>query len=345
MNAVLVTHVDLLRDAALAPAHPALDRDFMTARLRRVLTDAAMGGVPAAQVDIGAINILRHKPGRRCLIEYQLFAWISGQRRLVASVLGKVRAKGVDKRSFKAQQRLWQGAFSDAAADGIHVPQPLVMLPEVHLWLQCRVRGAPAGQHLLESNGAAVAGQVAEACFKLQREGPVSSRVHAAGDELTVLATQLDAVAAVHPSWSGRLRRILRYSEELAKSLPDAAARPCHRDFHPDNVVVDGSRLNLVDLDLYCMADPALDMGNFIAHVTEFALRRRGSAEALVSIESALAEAFLRRAGEAHRHALEVYTMLALARHIAISNRISERRRWTPDLLRLCEHRLSRMAS
>jgi thiamine kinase-like enzyme len=65
-----------------------------------------------------------------------------------------------------------------------------------------------------------------------------------------------------------------------------------HRDFYPDQILVDRDRLWLVDLDLCCQGDPALDIGNFIAHITEQSLRQTGDPSAMEQ-EAALREAFI----------------------------------------------------
>ena len=58
---------------------------------------------------------------------------------------------------------------------------------------------------------------------------------------------------------------------------------PCgiHRDFYADQVIVAGPRICLIDFDLYCEGDPALDIGNFLGHIQEQSLRSLGDPEAL----------------------------------------------------------------
>lgn len=63
--------------------------------------------------------------------------------------------------------------------------------------------------------------------------------------------------------------------------------------FYPDQVLVDRDRLWLVDLDLCCQGDPALDIGNVIAHITEQSLRQMGNPSALGDQEAALQDAFI----------------------------------------------------
>jgi len=49
--------------------------------------------------------------------------------------------------------------------------------------------------------------------------------------------------------------------------VADAPIATCHRDFHDKQILYDGDRSVLLDCDTLAMADPALDLGNFIAHL------------------------------------------------------------------------------
>jgi len=91
---------------------------------------------------------------------------------------------------------------------------------------------------------------------------------------------------------------------------------------------------------LHCLGDPGLDVGNFIGHMTEQALREQGDARRLAPVEQALENRFIELAGEGVRPAVQAYTTLTLARHIFLSTRFPERKHLTAALLDLCEARL-----
>jgi len=341
MNVPVSDPVGAVDDPALPMVRLALQPEYMTQRLREILGSAP--GIGA--LELRAIRVRRHKPGRRCLIEYQLVQSNEDGTETLWNLVGKIRAKGLDRRSYDVQNALWRDAFGPQADDRIGVPLPLGVLPELAMWLQCRVDGAPAMQRLTEPNGAELAGRIAGAIHKLQCAGPHVSRRHGIGNEIRILHQQLADVSEANPSWAERIQRVLATSERLGASLPDPVFRPSHRDCYADNVMVNGTWLYLVDLDLYCMADPALDIGNFIGHVTEFALRTYGRSDALAHLEQALEAGYVDHAGEEVRAAVRIYATLTLVRHIAISHRIPERRAWTPRLLHLCEHRLGIVTS
>ncbi|HEY9888233.1 MAG TPA: hypothetical protein V6D02_07510, partial [Candidatus Obscuribacterales bacterium] len=128
------------------------------------------------------------------------------------------------------------------------------------------------------------------------------------------------------------------------------------RDFYPDQLLVDNDRLWLVDLDLCCQGHPALDIGNFIAHMTEQSLRHTGQPTAMAKQEAALRTAFMQgwsSAAAGHPPldasqlslAIEHYTCLSLVRHIHISDRMASRRCYTERILSLCETRLQQFSS
>jgi thiamine kinase-like enzyme len=113
-----------------------------------------------------------------------------------------------------------------------------------------------------------------------------------------------------------------------------------HRDFYSAQVLVDEGRLFLIDFDLYCRGDPALDIGNFIGHMTEQSLRELGDARAMAEQENALEERFVTLAGEEYRSRIQAYTTLTLTRHVYLSTQFSERQKFATSLLGLCEERL-----
>jgi hypothetical protein len=295
------------------------------------------------KVNICAIRVIRHKPGRRCLIEYDLEIDNPDASSQVITLIGKVRAKGTDISSYQLQQSLWNAGFSDNSEDGISVPEPMGVVPEFQMWLQRKVPGKIATQLLPEPNAIPLAQRIAEAAYKLHQTGIPPKRRHTIADELRTLHERLPMVAQMYPQWAKRLERVLEACENIGAATPEPQLRGIHRDFYPDQVIVDGHRLYLLDLDLYCEGDSGLDIGNFIGHITEQSLRTLGNPDALADREAALEERFVELSGEATRAAVHSYTTLTLVRHIYISTQFAERRPFTEALLELCEQRLERV--
>lgn len=292
------------------------------------------------KINLLAIRVIRHKPGRRGLIEYDLEIETSDTSSKVITLIGKVRAKGTDINSYQLQKSLWNAGFSDDSEDGISVPEPIGVIPEFQMWLQRKVPGEIATQLLVKPDGIAVAKRIAEAAHKLHQANIPPKRRHTIADELRILHERLPMVAQLYPQWTKRLERVLEACENLGAATPEPQLLGIHRDFYPDQVIVDGHRLYLLDLDLYCEGNPGLDIGNFIGHITEQSLRTLGSPDALAEQEAALEKHFVKLSGEAIRAAVHSYTTLTLVRHIYISTQIAQRRPFTEILLELCEQRL-----
>jgi Ser/Thr protein kinase RdoA (MazF antagonist) len=159
-------------------------------------------------------------------------------------------------------------------------------------------------------------------------------------DELRILQERLPEVARRKPRWERRIGRVLEACDRLSARTPELEPRGIHRDFYADQVIVGEDRIHLIDFDLYCKGDPALDIGNFLGHLTEQSLRTFGDPGALAHVEAALEEHFVELSGEAARPAVRAYADLTLARHIHLSTLFPERRAFTGDLLELCEERL-----
>jgi aminoglycoside phosphotransferase (APT) family kinase protein len=126
----------------------------------------------------------------------------------------------------------------------------------------------------------------------------------------------------------------------MAQKTAPYVTRPVHRDFYPDQVLLSGSRVYLLDFDLFCQGDPALDVGNFCGHLTEESLRTAGRADALAVCERALEERYSELTGAPARTQVQIYSTLTLARHIYLSTQFPDRWHLTEQLLDLCEARL-----
>jgi aminoglycoside phosphotransferase (APT) family kinase protein len=96
----------------------------------------------------------------------------------------------------------------------------------------------------------------------------------------------------------------------------------------------------LLDFDLYCLGDPALDAGNFAGHIMEQALRERGEHTALDDRVEALEDRFAELAGGRRRPAVRAYALLTLARLAAIAAVAPDGGPHAVRVVAACEERL-----
>jgi streptomycin 6-kinase len=318
-----------IRTVPFDPALPTLAAALDPERSAPLLTEAL--GVQTLR--LSQVDLLRLKPGRRALVAYHLDP--AGAE----VVLGKVRAKGLDRRSFEAQRDLYRHGFTPQSRDGIAVPEPLGCIPPLAMWLQRRVPGRALSELLFRPEATWLMVRTAQALDKLHGCSLTPPRRHTPADEMATLEAALTQVAAERPQWKAALGEVVTACRALLASVGSGADAPLHRDFYPDQVLVDGDRLTLVDFDLFAAGDPALDVGNFVAHIEEQALRS-GAPASLDHLIRTFVGAYLAFCGADLSERIEAYATLTLARHIYISTRFAERRATTEPLLRLCQRRL-----
>ena len=113
--------------------------------------------------------------------------------------------------------------------------------------------------------------------------------------ERSVLQADLELVAQYWPEVASLVRRATEGPMRSATASPDMVLS--HGDFTPAQVLLDGQNVAVVDLDTLCWADPALDLGRFLAHLELLAVKRGG--DAATPLVHDLTRAFLRGYGEA----------------------------------------------
>ena len=326
--------------------------DFETARHEFKRRLPRLSG-ESGKLRLKAIRVTRHKPGRRCVVEYDVTVRRPGAEDERVTLIGKLRARRSGNEGFRQLEAFWNAGFDARNADGISVPEPIGVIAAFHMWFQRKVSGVMAEEvfsKAAKADRVTLARRVAEAMRKVHRCGVPTEKQHAMADELRILRECLDTVAVLKPEWTERLAKLMTACDKLGASVQTSQLCGVHRDFYPAQVIVDGppspgfgatsARLWVIDFDLYCLGDPGLDAGNFIGHLTEQALRERGDADALADVERALEERFVELAGERVRASLRAYTTLTLARHIFLSTKFPERAHLTGRLLELCERRL-----
>ena len=337
VDVALIDPLGVTNDPAMYSLAAALDpaevRRRFRGRLRRVTGE---NGLPRLRT----IRVTRYKPGRRCVIEYDVKVERPDAAPEMVTLIGKVRRLRSGKSGYRLLNALWDVGFGADSADGITVAEPIGVVPEFRMWLQRKVQGQVATDLLAAPGGEDLVRRIAEAAHKVHRAGVLAKRRHTMNDELRILHERLPSVARSEPRWAWRIQRLLDACDRLGAGTLEPEPCGIHRDFYADQVIVAGPRLCLIDFDLYCEGDPALDIGNFLGHIREQSLRSLGDPEALADLEVAMEEQFVELAGERTRPAVRAYKLLTLARHVQLSTLFPERRPFTGNLLELCEEYL-----
>jgi hypothetical protein len=293
-----------------------------------VLTDAeAMSG--RLGMSVTSCEITHIKPGRRAIV------------RLVTSdgvFLAKTRVGHRASTAFRLMQQFRAAGFDDSSS--VAVAEPVAVFDDLATWIQREVLGL-SGEAALTADAGSVALAAADAAHRIHHAGVPAKRVHTVEHELAILRTRFETLANRRPDLAASLHRVLRIVERRAEPfLRNRPVTGVHRDYYHDQLIVAGGRTTVIDFDLYCTADPALDIGNFVAHLREYALRVTGNPDALTNAADATIDRYCALAGEHHRTAIDLWANLSLARHIALSDEIAGRGCTTASLIELCSANL-----
>ena len=282
-------------------------------------------------------QITRCKPGKRIMVEYDFVCRTADDEMSQLVVLGKARAKGLDRRTWALNETLFARGFNATSDDGVQVPEPLGVINRHQMWLQRKVEGINPFSMFIKPDGDVVASRVASAIYKLHASGITVDRTHTLIDEFKVLEKGVTSVMSSRPEWQGRLMRILGQAKQLVEKIPIGQTRCIHRDFYHDQLLIAGDKVYLLDLDLCSMGDPALDMGNFVAHIQEKCLRKFNDPHYASGNLICFVDVYSRLTGKDMTVAVKMYALISMVRHIFISQRIERRRKYTERLMAYCE--------
>lgn len=288
-------------------------------------------GADAAQAGITA-RLLREKPGRRALIRYDI---ATDPPR---AVLAKLRVKGPDLRTPALHTALRAAGLDGQAPHYIGVPASLGTTTSPAAWLQPVIDGPTLTDCLLAGSATDAAARAGQALACLHGSEVICDRSWSMADEIGVLDRSLDLARPALPDHQDALEQIACAARRAMDTLPNFDPVNLHRDFYPDQILLSNGSIWLIDLDLFASGNRYIDLGNFLAHLTELGLRLhnrpgffRPEAEAFLSGYSS--DGFVISEPQ-----LRILHWVSLARHINISRRFADRQHTTLPLVQLVEN-------
>lgn len=307
----------------------------------RIVTNNVREALPGLRVE--SAQLFRHKPGKRALIDYTVFSQLTGRR---THWIGKCRHKGCDHRTRRLHDQL-NAYLAENPSQQLAIPKAIASIEALGLWIQQRVDGVD-GWSVMTDASLQVARRTGLALAELQAVPITTDKTHAIADELAILDTRLDLVAEEEHASRSQLQSLREALHGVATQLTDRPQQLIHRDFYPDQILLGQQRTWLLDLDLACLGDPALDAGNYLAHLDEYALRRGLSPARIERIAEAFLQGWLPSSPQrqsSDRHAVAVYRVLSLARHISIARQFPERRPYWQAIWHQTEAMLARLTT
>lgn len=264
-------------DGELPTLIGATDRQRMLDVFREILPEAQDERVGLANCRIEIAHYARRS---RCVLRYEIDGATSAGRPYHRWVYGKIVADGQAAPVEAIVTSLRKRVDESQQLFQFNIPRLLGYRPDLRLTLMDAVPGVPLIDQLLKSRLAGLdeaeddlptleetLTAAASIAATIHTSAITLGRRHTLDDDLTELRRELGAIQTVAPEFvaqiQGWLRRIETYAEE---SDP---LRRCltHGNFKHTKLIFDGADGGLVDLDTFCQAEPARDLGYFLAYL------------------------------------------------------------------------------
>jgi aminoglycoside phosphotransferase (APT) family kinase protein len=165
--------------------------------------------------------------------------------------------------------------------------------------------------------------------------GQIAAALHGSGlrlgvprpfeEELATLRAELAPIRRISPELGDRLTRQLEQAEARGAAADGLPLCQSHGDFTYTQLIFDGPRSGLVDFDTFCQAEPAFDLGRFLAYLRFAETKARGVAgvervELIERLAQRFTTAYTRAGGqEAALARVDAYEALSLIRQAAHS--------------------------
>jgi aminoglycoside phosphotransferase (APT) family kinase protein len=231
------------------------------------------------------VCMLKGKPGRRCTLELGLQTETGWH-----SLIGKVYA--TDRPDvFQAMERINRAGFGPQ--EEFSIPQPLAYLPSLHLLVQEKVEGSRAAE-IFRAGDVPSCAAAAERCARwLARFHSIARKAGPVFDArccLGLLRRRSHRIGEVAGRFADKAARLRERLEDAASSLSRVELRAGHGSYSGAHVIPAADRTVVFDWDGYGVADPARDVGRFLAALRHSALGWLGS----IRVLDAAAEVFLK---------------------------------------------------
>jgi hypothetical protein len=266
--------IAVLEITPAGPAHRLYDDDPKLPWLADATNPSAMrerfGALLGAPIESCAVAPVRYRPGVRCVFRYDLRG-AAGQ----STFFGKLIGQGAE------ESMVTIAALHQARSSFPEMPRvlpPLAYWPDLRMLVQAEVgsgaelndlafdpaEDAATRERWLRDAGARLAGL--HGC-------DVAGPARTMADDLDELREYIAPMSAVDPALAQRYAAAI---ERLAAAGAHGEPAPVasHGAFRTDQFMIESGELVMIDLDGFCWANPARDLGNFMAYLRWKAIRK-----------------------------------------------------------------------
>ncbi len=230
---------------------------------------------------------VHHPREGACVLRYHFDGGPNGSSDLYGKVYGDDSGDAIA-RNLKALTRAPGGTVIESP---VRFPRPVVYSASLRLLITEALPGVTLVPQLLKSvladdpdrtrkenktqtDGLRDAVRTSAEALGVLHATTAPASVHSMSDDLAGLRRELDVIASVWPEVADDLRGRVDGLFWNAPEVPNLVLS--HGDFTPSQVLLEDGSASIVDLDTLCWADPALDVGRYLAHLDVLATKLKG---------------------------------------------------------------------
>jgi len=262
------------------------------------------------QVKLLEIFPVRYKPGLHCVIRYTVETPAGKEMFYGKSFSGNAE------RLMKALMDLHHS--SEENEDMPLISAPVAVWPEMEMILQAAVRDGieftqfiydPAYEVSEREDWMVKAGR---ALGVFHNNSTAPSETKTVYDDLQDLHEYTVIIAKVRPDMAVKYEEVIQQILTKVGHFKEPKPVASHGAMRTDQYILQGDRLAMIDLDSYCWANPARDLGNFLAYLCWKAIRQPEHAEFIERAGRDFLEGYLTVQGDIDKRWLSVYQAASL---------------------------------
>ncbi len=240
---------------------------------------------------------VRYKPASRCVIRYELTLTAENNSTRTLSLFGKVYADPAQARTVQElMEQLYteQLALKGSSVAGVtqqtpFLPRPLLFVEGARLGLNEAVQPLTPGgtlrtgtgvlqpRILRESGGRTIPAEppanelrlaaIALARLHTSQVKPDEKTVRSGAREAKRARERAGLLAGYYPAQAADIQDLVQVLAHHLENLQPPVYRPAHGGFKASQLLYHDETISVVDFDGFCLADPALDVGYFLAYL------------------------------------------------------------------------------
>ncbi len=261
--------------------------------------------------DIQLLDIepVRYKPGLHCVFRYTVDT-SSGKQ----VYYGKLFSHNIDE-LIKTIAELHQ--TSEENLDLPRIPRPVAYWPDMNMVLQPAVAsGVEFTKYAYDTNYPAAEREEwmrkAGATLGALHTSTVPGELRTINDDLRDLHEYTTMMIRVKPKMAEQYEEAIQQIITKIDGKKEPQAVASHGAMRTDQFILQGDRLAIIDLDGYCWANPARDLGNFLAYLCWKAIRQPEHGQYVERAGRAFLEGYLEIQPDIDEHWLSIYQAASL---------------------------------